>query len=224
MSIIMQQMFSPPLPPSKRYPKKQFSPILENLTLQTLAKNPQDRPQSASEFKEILQKALNDDDSSKTILPKTRNERANAIGLPEIKTDITSKLPKHSIIIIEDEKPSMESIIIGVWGSGFKARSANDLTEAQTIIQKSSNAIISVIVFDITSSPKQSLQELTPFIQNSQTPVIIVGSDDNFEDMNKALEIGAFEYVAISQTIKKLPKSLRRLIRRYHSKKQKSLT
>ncbi len=217
MAIIMQQMLSPPVPPSKRFPNKTFSPVLENLTLQALSKSPKERPQSASEFKEILKSAIGESSANVT-LPKTRQERADVIGMPylENQNSVAVKLPKHAILVIEEEKPSMQSIIIGIWGNGFKARRVPDLEQAAKVFDKLSKELVTPLVFDITPAPESALQELSSFLQDHPVPTIVVGPHDDFELMQKALEMGIFDY--ITDPIKKLPSSLRKLIRRQAKK------
>tara|TARA_B100000609_G_scaffold185468_1_gene169451 strand:+ start:16540 stop:18246 length:1707 start_codon:yes stop_codon:yes gene_type:complete len=224
MSLMLQHMFAPAQPPSEKKPDLEIHPTLEALAMQCLAKAPDERPPTCEAFRQILVQALDGEtqvsERKRLYEHATRDERASAAGVPHItapENSIGAKLPKHSIIVVEaPDKAHMESIIVGMWSNGFKARPAEDIRNASTLLSGVDASIVRALVLDITPNPEELLQEVVrekeALLKN--VDFIVVGPDDAFTLMSQSLELGAHDYIPGSEVHQRIPKALKRLIKR----------
>ena len=111
---------------------------------------------------------------------------------------------------------SSVACIVGMWSNGFKARPAEDIRNASTLLSGVDASIVRALVLDITPNPEELLQEVVrekeALLKN--VDFIVVGPDDAFTLMSQSLELGAHGYIPGSEVHQRIPKALKRLIKR----------
>jgi serine/threonine protein kinase len=223
LALMMQQLVAQPEPPSTRNPRLQISPVLEELALRSLSKAPEQRPQSAEQFREQLMSALQESELPRAqniaVQTMTRAQRAEAMGLPQVLSKHIIRAPtafaEHVFLVVERVNHYQESTIMQMWANGFTVKHCASIHEAIAEIEQLQPVGIAV---DLSPDPEplfSTLQRVlqAEVLQQKSIPIMVIGPDDSFDLMTRCLTSGIFDYIPISQLAQKLPKSFRRAIR-----------
>lgn len=226
MALMMQQMMAQPQPPSQRNPQVEVSPELEQIALRCLAKDPVSRIQTADEFLLELRRAVDPSASHEQrggMAFEDRDARADALGLPKLSDSVIrapTAFADYTFVVVEDAKNYQDSLTMQMWANGFTVKNCPSLEQALKEIDKLKPT---GLVANICADPEPMLDEVTAQVeQGFALSVVVVGPDDSFDLMNRALEKGVFDYVPQSQIASKLAKSIRRTIRRSQRKSRRS--
>lgn len=230
MGLMIQQIVAQPQPPSLRNPHVDISPVLEELALRCLAKSPADRPQTAQDFLDHLQRAIHTNNtlptSSRQGTSLDRDARADALGIPKLSESVLyapTAFAEYTFLVIEETQHYQDSLTMQMWAHGFTVKHSPNLKQASQDITRLHPT---GLVIRLQPDPHTDLEQVLTWIQ--QTPqakdlsVVILGPDDSFALMNRTLEQGLFDYIPVGQIASKLAKSIRRLIR--HSQRKAGRT
>lgn len=212
MEVLTKQLYDEPDPPSKRtrYP---IPRELEQVVLWPLQKSVGNRPQSASELRAALLRAM-DAPSRRTTRPSMgdvpfldREQRAEQAGMAQASRSSTeTPLTTHTVLVVEPENTPFEgsaAMVLRAQGSLVRVVNRVDVPGAAE-----------ALVVDVRKDPMAGIVELASHLDNYiGRAVLVVGTDDAFDAMTRALELKIAEYVPESQ-LASLPRKLHRAIER----------
>jgi len=217
MEILTKQLYDEPEPPSRRA----LRPVpreLEQLILWTLQKVPEKRPQSAAELKAALL-ATRDPSSRRSERPSSeevqvlfdREARAGAAGIappPARKTADYAPTPAEILVVAAAGTTFDLSAVAVLRAQGSTVRTALDFESSE----KNEG-----IVVDVRDDPTAGLRLLADALVRlpwlTRATVVVVGPDDDFTVMARALELQSAEYVPAS-LLPTLPRKLHRALDR----------
>lgn len=218
MEILTKQLYDEPEPPSRRA----IAPIpkdLEALILKALQKSPAQRPQTAAEMKAALL-AVMAPSSRRTDRPSgeevqvlfDREARAEAAGISPVKARASSDQTPAAIkvmVIAPAEVPFDRSAVAILRANG-----------AFVVATEAFGAPAETMVLDVRGDAATGMQALADArAQGLVGPVLlVVGPDDDFAIMARALELQAAEYVPES-LLATLPRKLHRALGRVRKHK-----
>jgi len=217
MEILTKQLYDEPEPPSRR----SLHPVpreLEQVILWTLQKIPGKRPQRAAELKaallavlEPLTKRSDKPTGEEVQVLFDREARAEAAGIspPPARTTADFAPTAAEMLVIAAANTSFDQSAVAVLRAhGTKVRTAEDFeTSAEN----------DGIVVDLRDDPWAGLQRLAeaqarlPWL--AKATIVVVGPDDDFAVMARALELQSAEYVPES-LLPTLPRKLHRALER----------
>ncbi len=238
--IFIQHMYHEPPSLSALNPVANIHPALEALTLRALAKSPDDRPPSATAFREELEAALSmiqnnqlppQTNRNSALLAGGRRERAEALGLPLAapapKGVETSSPPQSTstgaVFVIE---PISAAIPFSSTMTAHLRANGLEVIRSETIQQLFEGPIRprdAVILVDLRADPAAILEQIARDLTTSLLgcAVVVVGADDTMNIMTRALELGCSDYIPSSQLksklVQRVQKAARRLTRRVSS-------
>lgn len=228
MAIMMQQLFAEPIPPTHRKGGVNTPPYLEELVMEALSKNPEERPASVADFSAALTPEEGAHADSKrggaSAHFASRDVRASAVGIPHLSGRIVRSPTKFAdvlFLVLEQPEHYSESFTMHMWSNGFTVKQLTTFEEAVQEVQQLHPA---ALVVDLRPDPEGlfgRLEEALSIQALGDCAAVVIGPDDAFEQMTRALEIGVFDYVADTSARKKLPKSLRRIARKKARLKKK---
>jgi len=214
MEVLTKQLYDEPDPPSKRT-RFPIPRELEQVVLWPLQKAPGNRPQSASELKAALLRA-NDPASRRSSRPTgtgnlpflDRDKRADLAGVATTTSRQTTETPmvSHTVLVVEPAVTPFET-------------SASMVLRAQGSLVRVVNAIESpgmaeAVVIDVRADPMAGVVEVgRRLAELAGKAVIVIGTDDAFDAMTRALELQIAEYVPES-ALSSLPRKVHRAIER----------
>lgn len=107
-----------------------------------------------------------------------------------------SNKTNKKIMIVEDEKPMLKVLTMKLQNEGFKIGNASDSDE---LFQKVKTENFDLIILDLML-PKMSGFEILEKLrsENVQTPVIIASNLSQEEDKQRAMDLGAVDYIVKS--------------------------
>lgn len=118
----------------------------------------------------------------------------------------------YKILIVEDEKPIADLIMISLRTSGYECETAYDGMQASDkLLEKRYDLIILDIML-----PKVDGYELMNFIKPMRIPVVFVSAKGKVEDRVKGLKIGADDYITKPFEVIELLARVESVLRRYH--------
>ena len=201
-------------------------PPLEALVLRLLAKAPDERPESATVFREELLAAVREGQGTprtgrgraEAAIPLNRDARADAMGIrqPPGPTQLERpNLPREApVIVVESAPQAAASCTTLLRANELNVLDVGDLDDAQVqIVRLRPGAVVMVL----TLEPEIRLNALEERLVNGSLvgcPVVLVGPSDSMDLMTRALGLGIAQYVPHSVAPEKLPKVVRRLLRR----------
>ena len=102
------------------------------------------------------------------------------------------------IIIVEDEKPMLKALTIKLQNEGFEVANSSD---ASQFFQKVREEKFDLILLDLML-PKVSGFEILEKLKNEgvETPVIVASNLSQEEDKERAIKMGAADYIVKSNT------------------------
>ena len=224
--LVVKHLFTDPEPPSRVNPRVTIHPAMEALALQALAKEPSERPASAAAFKETLQDALDQIQGrvklpSRKVAPGSgdRQARAGAAGLTrrgaqEASTPGKKTQPWVLVIDLGAAAAHQDSLVVALRANHVRASGPGSLDDLDTADEAPQ---YDALVVDLRPDPPALLELLGARLDGGRLaglPVVVVGPADSFEVMSRCLELGLADYVPATEIMRKLPRALRRLMRR----------
>ena len=232
MDIVTQQLLNEPIPPSQVDETLVIDPVLEALAMSALSKTPDDRPATARVFKKHLMAALDSDhqDPSHRGMgsPLSRDDRSNLAGIPvrvqsSHRTEDSlqpESLPVLFVTVDHRRGETMRSLLAA---NGIPFVRAKTMEHA--LIKTSTVSPVAVVV-DIgweTDQATRNLERLAALLVDGKfldTPVIIMGPQDDMLLMERAITLGVLYYVPQTTAVDRLPKILRRIRSRASKRNQ----
>jgi serine/threonine-protein kinase len=228
VDLLVQHLFNPPRPPSAAAPETVVDPRLEALALAALSKSPQERPESALSFRELLGEALSPAPLARRegvlLRPAlTRTERADAAGIPKppapTRLERPSLLVEDPVVVLETAPHAPGSLTTLLLARG----------QAPLPVQGVSQALVEVerlrplaVVVDLAGPPEHHLEALMTSLApggRCETPVVVVGDGDDLALVTRAIQAGVAHFVPHQIRVEKLPAVLDRLRRKAHRRR-----
>lgn len=222
--IVVKHLYDEPLRPEQMAPDLSVHRGLADVAMQCLMKAPGDRPGSALEMRDLLHAAVSKIGMSsmppKKKPPKvaSRAERAQAEGLvlptPKLVDLPADEAAEATLLVVERTARFAESITAALRAKGFGVERVPDLDTLPAQLEALSP---DAVIIDLVGDPDNRLNQIAAFFETgvlSTSTVILVGPVDSFGPMSRALELGVADYVPISAITTKLPRTLRRVLKR----------
>lgn len=105
---------------------------------------------------------------------------------------------RHKILVIEDEAPIAEVLIERLANEGFEVISATDGEEGLAIAIDQKPDLILLDILMPKKGGLSMLKDLRATEEGKDIPVMMLTNLSDTEDMNTALESGAFDYMVKS--------------------------
>ena len=216
MEILTKQLYDEPEPLSRRA-QRPVPPELERIVMWTLQKSPANRPQSAAELKAALLEALvatarsGLPSSGEVLALVSREARVEAAGLlapgpgPSAEGGPTTS---DVLVVASADTPFEGSAIAVLRAQGITVRCASDFETAE-----GAAAVVVDVRDDAPAGVQRIALALARLPQLRSTTLLIVGPDDDFATMTRALELQSAEYIPAS-LLSTLPRKLRRALAR----------
>ncbi|HRE91200.1 MAG TPA: serine/threonine-protein kinase [Myxococcota bacterium] len=212
MEVLTKQLYDEPDPPSKRT-RFPIPRDLEQVVLWPLQKSPGNRPQNAAELRAALLRAM-DSPSRRTTRPShgevpflDREQRAELAGMaPRSRSTSEGPFSTHTVLVVEPPDTPFES------SASMVLRAQGSLVRVTSAIDKPGAA--EALVVDVRRDPMAGVEEVGRHMEHYVgRAVLVVGTDDAFDAMTRALELKVAEYIPESQ-LGSLPRKLHRAIER----------
>ncbi|MBI1872000.1 response regulator [Candidatus Collierbacteria bacterium] len=105
--------------------------------------------------------------------------------------------PKR-ILIVDDEKPLVRALELKFTNAGFKVMIAMDGDEALEILGKET---FDIVLLDLVMPKKDGFEVLTELkAKGKKVPVIVLSNLSQDEDIKRAKELGAIDYLVKPET------------------------
>lgn len=224
--ILVQHLYDEPKPPSEMAPQLGVHPGLEQLALRALAKDPDQRPQTALDFRDAMLAAFEKLPASKTgtspgpLRPQkktSRRERALAMGLKVVEPSLSElsadQARQTQLVVVERTARFADSITAAMRARDIQVARIASLSEAEQALREVEP---DALVVDLRGRPEERLDQLAGLIGTGalgKTPIIAVGPVDSIAPMARALELGVVDYIPGAAVPTKLLQTLRRLQR-----------
>ncbi|MCC6622422.1 MAG: serine/threonine protein kinase [Deltaproteobacteria bacterium] len=219
IEVLTMQLYDEPTPPSQRV-SHQINRALEQIVLWALQKSPANRPQRCAELKAALARVASTPTGSArrpaldTSALLDREARVAAAGiapqrpLPQSEDGVAAALV---ILLVEPETTTFGDSVAPIMRSqGALVRVVDDVAAAVVEIGTTPT---DAVVADLSHVGRAGVEALAAALPALAAPVIVVGPDEDFDAMTRALELGVAEYVPSSQRAT-LPRKLRRAVER----------
>jgi len=220
VECLAMHLYDEPEPPSRRA-RHSVDKGLETAALWCLEKRPDGRPQSVDELKVVLQEALSRPADSEVLAravaqtTMSREARVARAGIPTTRQEprpeqVASGL---SVLLFQPTDIAFSAKPATVLRShGCEVAVLDDLSESPGL----GGDHVHAVVVDIRGRETAALDAVAAWLAAEAVrdrPVVIVGPDESFDAMTRALSIGAADYVPESD-LAKLPKKLARAVKR----------
>ena len=198
--LIVKQIFEDPQPPSERAPAGvAIHPTLEALVLRLLHREPDQRPADAAAAGAELEGALEqmasgDPGDGSPLAPPAPDELARHLG--------------QLVLSVEPDRPFTESLTALLRFHGY------EVVRTEKLEKLAKDGLdVDVVVVDLRDDPEGLLTRLERMALPA-CPLLAVGPDDAVDQMTRALQLGLYLYVPASQVGRRLPKALKKALRR----------
>ncbi len=196
----MKVMLAVPDRPSDRVPT--VDPLLEQLALDAISKRKARRPQTVAEFRHRLLEALSPGQAPSTTVARR--------GLAATATAPDDEL-EADVLIVEALRSDLDTLAVLLHGQGFAAAATPDVARVEAVVARHP---FDAIVIDLRPEDRSLDEVATLRAKVEDRPIIVIGRDDDFDDMRRALALGLSDYIAHSQVHERLGKAIRRAVRR----------
>jgi hypothetical protein len=223
----MQQMFVEATPPSMRYKGKPINAALEKLALQAMSKEATQRPKDTLQFLTALRaakQAQSNDEVKRFLEQADRASRAEAVGIPTLpaRAEAADDPLREEVVWVVESATQAEpsrSILASLSANGYRTKRFADWGAFWAASQ---GDCPHPLVVDIRAPHGATWTDVGVLFQKGgfSAPIFLVGEDGDFASMNKALEVGAAGYVASSDVMSKMPRLLRKAMRRAERQKK----
>jgi len=214
MQVMVQHMLLAPEPPSLRVEGAEVDTELELVALRALAKERDARPQSAAELREALRAGLRTK-SRDLKLGVSRDDRADTLGIRQ-----STPWQEHGgqgggqrVAVVEPPGEFADSLTAILRAQGYAADRLDAAADLHVAFPEPPEAV----VFDLGTDPLASLSALGPTLDGGRLdglPVVVAGPADSHEAMAAALRAGLAAYVPSGNAQARLPKAVRKALRR----------
>ncbi len=222
LAVLVKHLYIEPGRPSHRAPETPVHSGLEEVCLRVLSKLPQDRYQTAAEMRLALGQAMaggNRFIQKPGIKKMSRAERAETLGISNVATKAATatdaaELRVLSVRACQTDFSSSPNAVMRAFG--LDVEEEERLEDIGLLAPR-----FHAIVVDLRPDPAEAMIGVEAGLETWELdgrPVIVLGPDDEFATMQQALSIGVADYVPVSK-VSKLPKTLRRAVRRYRRKR-----
>lgn len=228
MEVLTMQLYDEPVRPSLKV-SHAIPRELEQVVMWCLQKAPANRPQHCGELRAALQRVATpiSSPSSRPALDTSalldREGRAQAMGIAPPKAASSDGAPDgQRVLLVEPETTTFgESVAAALRSQGAMVKVAASLPAAGEAGASSPDAATDVeaIVVDVTRSGAPGVLALKGAIAALGVPVLVVGPDEDFDAMAKALELGAADYVPSGQR-ETLARKVRKAVERHKKKRR----
>lgn len=226
--IMLKQMFSEPDPPSAANTFATIPWPFDDFTMHALQKSPDLRPRDAADFRAKLHEALEltrsgvsrEDSPRKDALEGTRSTRADFAEIPDFTLgDMTAPLGTTaplSVLVVEAVEDFSDRAATLLRAKGFRVAPLDAVAtpdELKTTLDEAPPA--DALIVDLRPEALAILELLGQELDAGGTirgmRLLVVGGDDDFGAMTKALELGILEYVPAAERNPKLIDALHRI-------------
>ncbi len=219
VDVLAKHLYDEPDSPSDRV-RFDIDKRIESCAMWALQKDPDNRPQNAAELRGALERTSSDNATSSIELILTdrqmmkREERQAAVGITNTRRSsrVNSKLG-HKVLVFQAPDIDFNTSCVAVLrAQGLVCGTLVSLAKPPDFQAMPADAL----VVDLRGEGPGILDTLQQWLQLDSLggrPILVVGPDDSFGTMTRALEIGAADYVPESM-LSKLPKKVHRAVRR----------
>ena len=219
MDLMIKTILATPVPPSKRCPDRVINPRLESLALQAMAKVPEARPDTVGDFRDRLHAAIGAEAEKEAGHHRgtggggsDRMARAAAASLRTVPDLAVADPGGVRLVCVEARGDGLDSLTTVARGLGFEVLTVPDLrtladelgvlSPELVLVDLGSDAIVALGVVEQRSEALRAL------------PFVVVGPADDISVMTRALELGLDDYIPASMLARKLPRSVKRALRK----------
>ncbi len=105
---------------------------------------------------------------------------------------------KKKVLVVEDEKPMARALVLKLTNAGFEAKGAYNGEEALGFLDSES---FDLILMDLMMPKVDGFMAMEEFKKKGiKTPVIVTSNLSQEDDIKKAKEMGAVDYIVKSDT------------------------
>lgn len=224
LDVMLKHQYSAAPSPARQAPNQRIPAALDTACLRALEKRPEDRFASAAEFRQALMVEVVPHTLNVPAAPEfkklDRNERASAVGL----SDVGEVRPQRHeganaetrLLVVQAAKSFVDSpaAVLGTAGFDVKAVSFAEISERLSDRD--------ALVIDLRPDAATTLTAVEKAMGTwplEWRPLILVGPEDDFDIMQRALTAGVSDYVPVAK-LPRLPKIARRAIKRHRRKRK----
>lgn len=128
----------------------------------------------------------------------------------------TSDTSRNTILIIEDDSSLARGLCRALASDTYQTISCRCLSEARTLLQKNSYALV---ILDVNLPDGSGFDFLQEIKQNSSIPVILLTANDMETDIVTGLELGAEDYITKPFSLAVLRARVNVVLRRNNTEK-----
>ncbi len=197
-ALIVKQIFQDPEPPSDRAPGANIHPALEALVLRLLHRDPEHRPAdaaAAAALLEVVREQMASGDPGASPLPA-----------PPAPAELARHSGQH-VLSVEPDRPFTESLTALLRFHGY------EVSRTEELDRLASDPDFDVAVVDLRDDAEELLTRLEQ-MELPACPLLAVGPDDDVDQMTRALQLGLYLYVPATQVGGRLPRALKKALRR----------
>ena len=226
--VLLMHMYNEPELPSIINPRADVSPVLEEIAMRALAKEPEDRPAGAREMARLMREAEAANFQRSPSRQRRMTVRRRMVEMPDRQARADSlkipdsdrregKLPSpetFSVLVVETPQLFTGSLTVMLRRRAFNASGPCPLERARTRLERFHP---DMVVVDLAPDPVGTLARLEGELEQGRmagAPVVVVGPAAAMDLMARALELGVADYLPREEMADRLPRTLRRLTRR----------
>ncbi|MFM6978333.1 MAG: response regulator transcription factor [Micrococcales bacterium] len=117
----------------------------------------------------------------------------------------------HKILVIEDEQDMLDMVVTVLTAAGHTVETCTTGDDAMDIFRENNP---DVVVLDWQLPGKDGLEILQEIVAESQVPVIMASAKTNVEDVDRALDLGAADYIKKAYGGKELLSKIKSVLNR----------
>ncbi|MFT7622778.1 MAG: serine/threonine protein kinase [Myxococcota bacterium] len=206
MDLMVKHILAIATPPSQRAPDNVIPPHLERLALDAMNKDATARPSMAGFKERLLPEAKPTLPTADPALSMGRPGRAAAVSLDTV-PDLAQVTPLQArVLVVEPRADQLDSLTATSISAGLETKHAPDALSALAALKTFGAELI------VWAAPIEELEAILS--QLGDRPLLVSGPDEDFARMARALELGAADYLPASAAAARLPRSVRRILRR----------
>jgi len=225
--VLLMHMYNEPELPSSTNPRAEVAPVLEEIAMRALAKDPEERPAGAREMVRLMREAEASGFQKTSargrrmtvrrgmVEMEDRQARADAMKIPDASRR-EGKLPPpetFSVLVVETPDLFTSSLTVMLRRRAFNASGPCPMEKARARVERFHP---DMVVVDLARDPEGILAQLEGELEQGRmggAPVVVVGPAVAMDLMARALELGVADYLPLEEMADRLPRSLRRLTR-----------
>ena len=235
-TYLLQLLYLEAPPPSEARPELTLPEGLEAFVMALMAKAPELRPATAADacarLRAVQEQAAAGPDEAeqaqrRALLLGDRQERATAFGLPEraaeTQTGAAVRPPdEETLAVVESINDPTRSTTVALRAEGYLVAHFPNTAALLREAPGGWAAGIIVVLDPPAEANLELLREQGLFALSDKSAVVVVGPDDSFEIMTRALELGAADYLPEADVRRVLRRSVERLLRRRRRQRRRA--